>query len=172
MNEQNTNTDQQQSTQQGAPTQPEENGNAEKMFTQDDVDRIIKQRLNEKRMKVAEVEAREADLKGKESDLQAREADLSTREAAFQAAQSRYECQKHLEHMRYPLELLDELDTSDVDTFKQQAYRLATAFANRPQRKAPPMRNPDADEKSSFYDVDSAFRDAKHTPKKYELYGD
>lgn len=169
MNEQNTNTDQQQSIQQGALTQPEENGNAEKMFTQDDVDRIIKQRLNEKRMKVAEVETKEADLKGKESDLQAREADLSAREAAFKAEQSRYECQKHLEHMRYPLELLDELDTSDVDTFKQQAYRLSTAFANRPQRDVLPLRDPEAPEPDG---VVSAFRDTKHTPKKYGIYGD
>lgn len=67
-------------TTQQTNTQPEGNGTAGKMFTQDEVNAIVQERLARQRTKSAE-----------EADLTARENDLKAREAAFSAKCAGYE---------------------------------------------------------------------------------
>ena len=100
----NTNQDiQQQPT---TPT-PEASGDqGEKLFTQADVDRIVGDRLARAK-------------KDRAND---------DREAALKAKEARLDCREYLSDKKYPVELLDILDTADVESFKGNVERLAEMF--------------------------------------------
>lgn len=94
---------QQQST---TPT-PEASGDqGEKLFTQADVDRIVGDRLARAK-------------KDRAND---------DREAALKAKEARLDCREYLSDKKYPVELLDILDTADVESFKGNVERLAEMF--------------------------------------------
>lgn len=86
-------------------TQPEDNGTQgdERLFTQTEVDRIVKDRLA--RAKATPKEPTEAEIRDQE--LTARESRLS--------------CREYLMDQGYPAELLDVIDTSDIEKFKTKA---------------------------------------------------
>jgi len=95
------NTEQQPTT----PT-PEASGDqGEKLFTQADLDRIIGERLSRERQKAepSPVEAREAELKARET---------------------RMDCREFISAEGYPADLLDILDTSDTEEFKEAVRKL------------------------------------------------
>ncbi len=104
----NVNTEQQPTT----PT-PEDSGGqgSERTFTQEEVNRIVSERLAREREKAAQQPTPEA----------LRERDLKARE-------SRLDCREYLSAQGYPAELLDILDTSDTDKFKASADRLRALF--------------------------------------------
>ncbi len=98
----NQNTEQQPTT----PT-PEASGDqGEKLFTQADVDRIVGDRLARAK-------------KDRAND---------DREAALKAKEARLDCREYLSDKKYPVELLDILDTADVESFKGNVERLAEMF--------------------------------------------
>lgn len=83
---------------------------AGKMFTQDEVNKIVSDRLARDREKRSAQQQEDA----KESALKARE--------------SRLDCREYLSEKKYPAELLDVLDTSDVEKFKAAADKIQAMF--------------------------------------------
>lgn len=80
-----------------------------KLFTQDEVNRIVSERLNRERMKAEPTEQ------------ETREVELSKRE-------NRLECREFLLEKKYSTELLDILDTTDANKFKETSEKLAKLF--------------------------------------------
>lgn len=97
---------QQQQTQQD-PTPGAKGG---RTFTQDDVNRIVSERLAHEREK-----------------LQASAKDTE-REKALAAREARLDCREYLGTQGYPAALLDVLDSSDTDKFKAAVEKLVKAF--------------------------------------------
>lgn len=100
------NTQQQTQTQQD-PTPGAKGG---RTFTQDDVNRIVSERLAHEREK-----------------LQASAKDTE-REKALAAREARLDCREYLDTQGYPAALLDVLDSSDTDKFKAAVEKLVKAF--------------------------------------------
>ena len=94
---------------------------SEKMFTQDDVNRIVSERLTQERRKLTQ-QPREDE----------REKALKEREQALAARESRAKCQDYLAeiniHEKYRQDFLEALDTSDFDKFKAAVDRLGKDF--------------------------------------------
>lgn len=90
---------------------PEESGGpgAERMFTQEEVNRIVSERL-----------ARERE-KGTPSEADQREKALAAREAVLA-------CREYVSAQGYPEGLLEVLDTSDADKFKAAIKKLLQLF--------------------------------------------
>lgn len=140
---QNTNTDQQPAT---TPT-PEETGDqgGAKLFTQDEVNRIVSERLARER---AKMEPSPADVR--ESQLKARE--------------SRLDCRDYLESLAKSgkaasgvVGLLDILDTSDPVKFQATVTALLTLGAFNPQLE--PLVIPPADRQGPGVDqIAAAFK--------------
>ena len=109
-----------------ATTQPAENGKAaEKTFTQEEVNRIVSDRLARERTKAQPPTA------------------LDEREQALALRENALNCREFIEKNRnYPPELLNLLDTSDFEGFKSMAEKLLKAFPNisplRQVKGAPP----------------------------------
>ena len=78
-----------------------------KTFTQEEVNRIVSERLARERAKT-EPDTKEQELSARENRLKCKEFIIGTGV--------------------YPPELLDVLDTNDFDKFKEQAHRLLSAF--------------------------------------------
>ena len=97
---------QQQQTQQD-PTPGAKGG---RTFTQDDVNRIVSERLAHEREK-----------------LQASAKDTE-REKALAAREARLDCREYLDTQGYPTALLDVLDSSDTDKFRAAVEKLVKAF--------------------------------------------
>ena len=96
-----------------ATTHPEDNGvsASNKTFTQEEVNRIVSERLARERMKAAEpseADRREKDLAQRENALKCKELVLNSED--------------------YPKELLEVFDTTDFDKFKESADKLLKAF--------------------------------------------
>ena len=98
-------------TQQPETTHPEDNGAAPgKTFTQEDVNRIVSDRLAREREKATQLPQEDE------------------REKALKAREARLDCRDYLDSKKYPVELLDVLDGSDVEKFKAAVDRLAEKF--------------------------------------------
>lgn len=83
-----------------------DNGGSDgKMFTQEDVNRIVSERLARERDKL--VDDREKDLKAREARL---------------------DCRDYLDSKKYPAKLLELLDCSDVEKFKTAADAMVEGF--------------------------------------------
>lgn len=94
---------------------------AGKTFTQEDVNRIVSERL-----------ARERDkLTPQPNPVDEREADIAARE-------SRLDCREYLLLKNYPADLLEILDTSDPEQFKASVDRLQALFGAQPAQQKPP----------------------------------
>lgn len=88
------------------PTPEAEGGQGGKLFTQEQVNAIIQERLARERAK-------------------AEPSPLDEREAALKARESALDCKEYLRSRQYSPELADILDTSDVERFKDTVDRLA-----------------------------------------------
>lgn len=82
-------------------------GTGGKTFTQEEVNRIVSDRL-----------AREREKQPKDDE----------REQALKAREARLDCRDYLDSKKYPVALLDVLDSSDVEKFKAAADALAKQF--------------------------------------------
>lgn len=115
-----------------------------KLFTQEQVNEIIRKRLE-----------RQKESSLNEEELVRREKELDAREKAF-------ECKKYLSLNGYPSELLDIIDTSDVEKFKEKADKASTAFEIMDKQKyVAPLAMLDTFKESG------GFPDTTHEPKGY-----
>ena len=123
----------------------------EKMFTQEEVNQIIKKRL-ERQGK--QYQAKEAEAASEaEKALESRTAELDSRE-------KRLDCRAYLMDKKYPLDIIDIIDTSDVDAFKEKADRVMDMTGNK---RVAPIASDDPDD---FGDEYQEFINAKHIPKE------
>lgn len=93
--------------------------NTNKTFTQDEVDRIVQERL-----------ARERKNTGNNEDLTARVEELNKRE-------NRLKCAEMLQEKGLQKDLLDILDTSDIDKFTENIGKLENMGAIRGKGSKP-----------------------------------
>lgn len=107
------NTSSQTAEQPATPT-PEASGEQgnEKLFTQNEVNRIVGERLARAKRDTA----------------------ADDREQALKAREARLDCREFLTNRQYPAELLDILDTADVEKFKDSVGRLAVLFQETPRK--------------------------------------
>lgn len=95
--------------------------NKGKLFTQDEVNRIVSERLNREREKAAQATAQTAEP--------APDDDIARRRAELTAAENRVKCKEFLlDNKQYPAALLDLYDTTDFEAFKANAEKLLKAF--------------------------------------------
>lgn len=133
-------------------------GNMGKLFTQEEVDSIVKGRL-----------ARE---RGYAEESAQREVSLNEREAVLNAREEALNCREYVMTKGYPKELLEILDTSDAESFKQKADGIFKTFERRAMRAEVPAPPLASTEPPLHDDYGAAFKAAKHTPKKFEIRGE
>lgn len=92
-------------------------GTGGKTFTQEEVNRIVSDRL-----------AREREKQPKDDE----------REQALKAREARLDCRDYLDSKKYPASLLDVLDSSDVEKFKAAADALVGKFPSVASQEVPP----------------------------------
>ena len=145
-----------QNTEQQPTTQPADNGNqgGSKMFTQEEVNQIVRERLARERAKNTPPEPTEEEKQ--QQAMEQRMKDLSTRE-------NRFECRSYVADRRLPDELLDLFDTSDFNEF----VRKADTFMGVVQRAvgaAPLYTHEDPGDANA---TPAGFAVTKHTPRQY-----
>jgi len=147
-----------QNVEQQPTTQPADKGKQgnERTFTQAEVDKIIKERLERDRAKRrAPAEPSEAEKK----------------EAELTAKENRLTCREHLLGSGLPSSLLDVLDTSNPQKFKSALDAVSRHVADLVKEQASsfmppaPLYNPMVPVSDSF--VSGFDRGAKHKPKQY-----
>lgn len=95
-------------------------GTGGKLFTQDEVNRIVSDRLNRERDKLTQ------------------QPQDDEREKALKAREARLDCRDYLDSKKYPATLLDVLDASDVEKFKTAADALVKQFPGVAASQVPP----------------------------------
>lgn len=94
-----------------ANTQPEGNGSGvQSTFTQEDVNRIVSERLARERAKNEPTEE-------------------TKREQALQAREAKLECREYIAEKGYPKELIDILNTADAVSFKKTVDKLNELYS-------------------------------------------
>lgn len=127
----------------------------ERKFTQDEVNKIVKERLQRDRDK------RSAEQSGQQTEqaaaLEARAADLVARE-------NRLTCKEFLVDNGYPHELLEAIDTSDTKEFERKALAVMNAVQSRPVSG---LATPDFSAECVPHDIiaEGFSKEAKHKPK-------
>ena len=105
----NTNTADNNNVNTGANNAPGANAGTERTFTQDDVNRIVQERLAKERGK------------NEPTPDQIREKDLAARESAMT-------CKEYIAEQNYPKGLLELFDTADHEQFKQKVDKMKELF--------------------------------------------
>ena len=93
----------------------------EKLFTQEQVNEIVKKRLA--KVKQGEAEPPE--------DYVAKSVKLTEKETELTAKENRLSCHEYVIEKGYPKELLNTLDTSDVEKFKERADMLNGIYGRK-----------------------------------------
>lgn len=109
----------------GNSTPEGKGGQGAKTFTQDEVNRIVSERLARERDKSAVEQAKTDSIEQREKDLSAREAAMS--------------CREYIAGKGYPDSLLEVFDTTDADKFKAQVDKLIELFPEIDPTKAAKM---------------------------------
>jgi len=131
-----------------ADTQQE---NAERQFTQEEVDRIIADRL--KRVNEDTIIQKNTELTERQAAIEAEAAELEQRENLLA-------CRSFLIDKSYSQELLDIIDTTNPKEFMRKADIVYSLIAS--QRPAAPMKSTEPIE----HDLSSAFKEpVRHTPQ-------
>lgn len=141
---------QEQNIEQQPNTKPADSGDKGngKMFTQEDVDRIVRDRLAREKAKAP---AQDPEV-------------ITKREAELTARESRLSCREYLVESGYPAELLDVVDTSNIDEFKKRADTVARLMNHSRNLEADPLANI---EHRSCTALGSFEHPTKHTPRQY-----
>lgn len=95
-------------------------GTGGKVFTQDEVNKIVSDRLAREREKLTQ------------------QPQEDEREKALKAREARLDCRDYLDSKKYPAALLEVLDSSDVDRFKSAADKLIEQFPGVAAAQMPP----------------------------------
>lgn len=146
-----------QNVEQQPTTQPADNGNkgGGKMFTQEEVNNIVRERLAKDRAKRAPAEPTEAEK----------------RDAELTAKENRLTCREHLLGSGLPSSLLDVLDTSNPQKFKSALDAVSRHIDELVKEQAisfmppAPLYNPMVPVSDSS--VSGFDRGVKHKPKQY-----
>lgn len=151
MNE-NTNTTMN-TTEPTTPTPEATGGQGETLFTQEQVNAIIRERLARERAK---------------GEPDEREAALIEREKAVKAQEAKYKCMDYLRDIniseKYRKDFLEVLDTSDFDKFKAAVDRLGEPYIVTVTTVGAPIINPP----TSYYGAsDAAIADAFKPKKRF-----
>lgn len=116
----------------------------EKMFTQEQVNEIVRKRLKEK----------------KESEITSQE--LEARAAELDARENRLKCREYLIEKGYRADLLDIIDTSDAEEFEKKADAVSQMYGSVGTDVAPLASLDDFGGQSA-----AGFPDTTHVPKGY-----
>ena len=115
-------------TEQPITPTPEADGGQGRTFTQEEVNRIVSERL-----------AREREKLTQQPQEDEREKALREREKALEARENRAACQDYLDSLpvkdKYKTALLEVLDTSDTEKFKAKAEKLIDTIGLRIETK-------------------------------------
>lgn len=132
----------------------------EKIFTQEEVNRIVQKRLHERKKEQEEagqskeeIEERELKISNKEKELNARENFIS--------------CKEYLQENGHPNDLLEILDTSDIEMFKGKVEKLARIYENKEKGSVYPEYNAEPVQSEPC----KSFSNSKHKPKHVNYYG-
>lgn len=131
-----------------------EQNQQEKTFTQEEVNRIVQERLAREKKKATDQGTTESN-EGKDEH-----------ETSVDLRENRVECREFIAEKGYKKELLDILDTSNAETFKSQAQRLAEVFADQKEAKSYPGTKPNP-RTACGTKSKSSLADTKHIPKPY-----
>lgn len=135
---------------------------SEKLFSQDEVNKIISARL--KRYKALEGDQEQAieDEVKKRVDiaLSARVADLDKRELKLN-------CREYIQTAGYPAELLDAISADDLEEFKTKADTIYNAIVAADRPNYPELRSAATDYyRAACQTPASLNRNIKHVPKE------
>lgn len=117
-----------QSTTQQASTQPEGNGTAGKMFTQEEVNSIVKDRLARERAK-SQTSTTDTTAGTQSSTLDAEKAQLEAERQQLTADRDRFECERYCKENGLDPQLVELIGSSSPDAFRQKAESLRSVFA-------------------------------------------
>lgn len=136
-----------------------------RLFTQEEVNQIIAKRLDKLRKQAAAENQKQADADRMEleqirTEIEQSRAELSARETVIQ-------CKEYIQQQGYPFELIDIIDTSDYQLFKEKVDILANIKWQEP-RVAPLMGL-----EGNYYDpTNEMLKPQKHIPRKYGYQGE
>ena len=133
--------------------------NEEKLFTQEEVDNIVKRRLYERKKEKQEHQNTNKELEKREKAIEEREHSVTLRE-------NRVKCCEIVNEKGYSKELLEILDTSDTEKFREQAEKLTELYK---QRREQPKVYPGVKHSNITPHKNDVrpFADTKHKPKQY-----
>ena len=139
-------------------TDTEQSAEQSQLFTQEDINRIIRDRINKKKAK-QEAEMAEAleQLRTElTQDVEAKTAELTTRE-------NRLVCHQFLLDNELPIDLLEIIDTNEPDSFMEKAKKAAGLIEEkRSNRFIPPLKST---ERPIHDHTAQAFSDTAHKPR-------
>lgn len=140
-------------------TNKEEQELEERLFTKDEVNDIVKRRLDRQKKSIETVQRLN-------DDYEERLKSVDDRETAVELREKRIECKEFLSENGYPKELLLMLDVSDPEQFKKNAEALQQAYSKiLKQRKPLPLASNDPSELKT---PRGGFENTKHKPKQWE----
>ena len=134
--------------------------NNEKLFTQEEVNNIVKKRLYERKKQ---------DQQNTEGDYSKKEKNIEERESSVTIRENRVTCREMVVENGYPKELLDILDTSDPEKFKDHAEKLSKLYRAESQNTNAPKVYPGVKPSNDhFYKSETTpFANTRHIPKQY-----
>lgn len=114
-------------TQQESNTQPEGNGTAGKMFTQEEVNSIVKERLARERAK-----GQTSDI----TDTAAEKAQLEADRQKLQDDRNTFECERYCKENGIDTKLVEIIGSSSPEEFKQKTESLRSIFGSAASAKS------------------------------------
>ena len=121
-----------QNTTQQANTQPEENGTAGKMFTQEEVNSIVKDRLARERAKGQTSGTANDNAAG----LDAEKAQLDADRQQLQNDRNTSECERYCKENGIDVKLIELIGSSDPEEFQKKTESLRSIFVQAQRNKS------------------------------------
>lgn len=112
-------------TQQANNTQPEGNGPAGKMFTQEEVNSIVKDRLARERAK----SQTSSTTDNSAAELDTEKAQLEADRQKLQDDRNAFECERYCKENGIDTQLVELIGSSDPEEFKKKTESLRSIFA-------------------------------------------
>lgn len=118
-------------TQQAGTTQPEGNGPAGKMFTQEEVNSIVKDRLARERAK-----SQTSSTTDNSAELDTEKAQLEADRQKLQDDRNAFECERYCKENGIDTQLVELIGSSAPEEFKKKAESLRSVFAKADKKSA------------------------------------
>lgn len=117
-------------TQQENTTQPEGNGPAGKMFTQEEVNNIVRERLARERAKGT---TDPDTTQGEETDKE--KAALAAERQQLQKDRQAFECERYCKENGFDTKLVELLGVDEPEAFKAKAEKIQTIFVSNANQR-------------------------------------